>query len=82
MDDVCVLGSSSRSITRLMTLEALWINHLKPSINTKDEYRIIFVIIIYYYKHYLGTVESSVKNFTIVNIYKFTVKLFTKKQKR
>ena len=39
MDDVCVLGSSSRSITRLMTLEALWINNLKPSINTKDEYR-------------------------------------------
>ena len=39
MDDVCVWGSSSRSITRLMTLEALWINHLKPSINTKDEYR-------------------------------------------
>ena len=34
------VGSSSRSITRLiMTLEALWINHLKPSINTKDEYR-------------------------------------------
>ena len=81
MDDVCVLGSSSRSITRLMTLEALWINHLKPSINTKDEYRII-IIIIYYYKLYLGTVESSVKNFTIVNIYKFTVKLFTKKRRR
>ena len=36
----------------------------------------------YYYKLYLGTVESSVKNFTIVNIYKFTVKLFTKKQRR
>ena len=81
MDDVCVLGSSSRSITRLMTLEALWINHLKPSINTKDEYRII-IIIIYYYKLYLGTVESSGKNFTIVNIYKFTVKLFTKKRRR
>ena len=36
----------------------------------------------YYYKLYLGTVESSVKNFTIVNIYKFTVKLFTKKTKK
>ena len=43
--------------------------------DSKDYYYYYY----YYYKLYLGTVESSVKNFTIVNIYKFTVKLFTKK---
>ena len=32
----------------------------------------------YYYKLYLGHGRIISKNFTIVNIYKFTVKLFTK----
>ena len=34
-----ILGSSSRGEVYLMTLEALWIKELKPSINTKDEYK-------------------------------------------
>ena len=39
MDDVCILAGCVRSVVRLMTLEALWINSIKPSLNTKDEYR-------------------------------------------
>jgi len=38
-DDVKILASTSRGENYLMTLEALWIRDLKPSINTKDEYR-------------------------------------------
>ena len=39
MDDVSILANPLRSVTYLMTLEALWINSIKPSLNTKDEYR-------------------------------------------
>ena len=39
MDDVRILTGCIRSVERLMTLEALWINSIKPSLNTKDEYR-------------------------------------------
>ena len=37
--DVQILSSTSRGETYLMTLEALWIRELDPTINTKDEYR-------------------------------------------
>ena len=39
MEDVCILAGCVRSVVRLMTLEALWINFIKPSLNTKEEYR-------------------------------------------
>ncbi|XP_057292546.1 uncharacterized protein LOC130621255 [Hydractinia symbiolongicarpus] len=39
IDDVTILCSNSKSTYHLMTLEALFINQLKPSLNTKDEYR-------------------------------------------
>ena len=39
MDDVRILAGCARSVIGLMTLEALWINSIKPSLNTKDEYR-------------------------------------------
>ena len=39
MNDVKIIASTFRSVYYLMTLEALLINDIKPSINTKDEYR-------------------------------------------
>ena len=39
IDDVTILSTSARSNYHLMTLEALYINELKPKLNTKDEYR-------------------------------------------
>ena len=39
IDDVIILAASTRSISHLLTLEALFINAIKPSLNTKDEYR-------------------------------------------
>ena len=39
MNDVEILTISTKSMAHLMTLEALFIDHLKPEINTKDEYR-------------------------------------------
>ena len=38
-DDVSLLQSTNRSVMFLETLEALWQREVKPSINTKDEYR-------------------------------------------
>ena len=38
-DDVIILQSTARSIPFLETLEALWQREIKPTINTKDEYR-------------------------------------------
>ena len=38
-DNVSILCSYSKSNHHLMILEALMINELKPSLNTKDEYR-------------------------------------------
>ena len=38
-DNVKILASSTRSTDYLETLEALWIREIKPTINTKDEYR-------------------------------------------
>ena len=38
-EDFEILASSSRSQDFLMTLEALWIRELDPTINTKDEYK-------------------------------------------
>ena len=38
-DDFEILASSSRGEDYLMTLEALWIRELNPTINTKDEYK-------------------------------------------
>ena len=39
MNDVNILATSSRSAQYLMTLEALWIDKVKPNLNTKDEYK-------------------------------------------
>ena len=39
MEYVSILATSLGSLGHLMTLEALWINSIKPEINTKDEYR-------------------------------------------
>ena len=39
IDDVTILAVSLKSVTHLITLEALWINEIKPSLNTKDEYK-------------------------------------------
>ena len=38
MDDVNIL-SRAKSAHQLLVLEALYINQLKPLLNTKDEYR-------------------------------------------
>ena len=39
IEEVEILGSTQRGEIILLTLEALWINELQPTINTKDEYR-------------------------------------------
>ena len=39
MDDVTILSSKYKSAIQLMTLEALFINQLRPQLNTKDEYK-------------------------------------------
>ena len=39
MNNVNIVASSLKSSNHLMTLEALLINDIKPSLNTKDEYR-------------------------------------------
>ena len=38
-DDVDILRQTARGESHLLTLEALYIQELKPKINTKDEYR-------------------------------------------
>ena len=38
-EDISILNGTSKSVVRLMTMEALFINEVKPTINTKDEYR-------------------------------------------
>ena len=38
-ENVDILSQTSRGEQYLLTLEALWINNIKPEINTKDEYR-------------------------------------------
>ena len=38
-EDTEILAASNRGENHLMTLEALWINQLRPQLNTKDEYR-------------------------------------------
>ena len=38
-DDIEILHQTARGNIHLMTLEALYIRDLKPTINTKDEYR-------------------------------------------
>ena len=37
--DLDILCSTLRGEVHLLTLEALWIREIKPSINVKDEYR-------------------------------------------
>ena len=37
-EDISILGHSN-VLCKLMTLEALYINQLKPSLNQKDEYK-------------------------------------------
>ncbi|XP_066913586.1 uncharacterized protein [Clytia hemisphaerica] len=39
MDDVTILAQTNKSEDYLMTLEALFINELKPTLNKKDEYK-------------------------------------------
>ena len=38
-DDVNILSSTPRSVDYLLTLEALYIHELNPTLNTRDEYR-------------------------------------------
>ena len=38
-ENVKILTSTSKGESRLLTLEALYIQEIKPAINTKDEYR-------------------------------------------
>ena len=39
MDDVTILAQKNKSEDYLMTLEALFINDFKPTLNKKDEYK-------------------------------------------
>ena len=39
IDDMTILAKTIKSITHLMTLEALFIKEYKPSLNTKDEFK-------------------------------------------
>ena len=39
MDDVSILTTCTKSVVQLMTFEALYINQLKPELNTRDEYK-------------------------------------------
>ena len=39
MDDVKVIVTSTKSVYNLMTFESLYIRAIKPTINTKDEYK-------------------------------------------
>ena len=39
MDDVTIIDQSSISLSHLMVLEALWIEEIKPELNTKDEFK-------------------------------------------
>ena len=38
MDDVSILATCTKSVVQLMTFEALFINQLKPELNSRDEY--------------------------------------------
>ena len=38
-DNVAILASTSRGDKYLMTLEALFIQEIKPKLNTKDEFK-------------------------------------------
>ena len=39
IENVSIIDQSFVSLEYLMTLEALWIEEIKPSLNTKDEYK-------------------------------------------
>ena len=39
LEDTEILASTQRGSMVLLTLEAIWIRELAPSINTKDEFR-------------------------------------------
>ena len=39
MDDVKIIAKSTKTVYHLMALEALCIQSIKPSLNTKDEYK-------------------------------------------
>ena len=39
MEEVSILATSLESVGHLMTLEAVWIDVIKPELNAKDEYR-------------------------------------------
>ena len=39
LENISILASTARGITHLLTLEALYIEELKPVINTKEEFR-------------------------------------------
>ena len=39
LDNTSILASTSRGVVHLLTLEALYIEELKPTINTKEEFR-------------------------------------------
>ena len=39
IDHISIIDQSFVSLEYLMTLEALWIDEIKPTLNTKDEYK-------------------------------------------
>ena len=39
LEDTSILASTSRGVVHLLTLEALYIEELKPTLNTKEEFR-------------------------------------------
>ena len=39
LDHVNIIDRSTKSLKHLMVLEALWIDEIKPTLNTTDEYR-------------------------------------------
>ena len=45
MDDVKVIVTSTKSVYNLMTFESLYIRAIKPTINTKDEYKSRTIVI-------------------------------------
>ena len=39
LDDVTIIDHSTKLLKHLMVLEALWIEDIKPTLNTKDEFK-------------------------------------------
>ena len=61
MANVEIITTTNKSITHLMTLEALLIKELKPIINMKDEYkrRVLTIIISFLFPYFFKTAQFS-----------------------